>query len=349
MPLPSPTQFSQPASDPLPEARPIITFWQQRWVQNTLPFTTSLIIHVTALLIGLAAIQTIPRVVEVVREQIIIPDAQLIDNASSGGIPNPGLDVDPNRSAAQDTFDDITNATGLGASQTLALNRALMNGGDTESAVNLLAIGPRSGGPGSGNRTGDGDIGGGIAPFGIPGGDQVGPPAPFITPGGNAHRVVYIIDASGTMMSSFPAVKAQLRKSLDVLHPTQAFNVILFRDAAVHAFHPARLQPATPAIKQQAVKWIDESHAAGGTNPLPAIRLAFQMKPELLYVLSDGFDAIDDLDSVAQEFRQLNTDGRVKVNTILLGGKSSPQLIDVMRRIANDSGGHFTIIEAGDL
>lgn len=346
----APQGDQQDTIDELPEAHPRLSFWHHPWVQNVLPFATSVVVHASVLLIGYAAIQTIPKVVEVVREQIIIPDAQIIEGAEVGGVPNPGLGDDPNRAAAQDQFQDVPDDAGLAASQTRELNRALMAGGaESDTAVNPLAIGPQRGGPGKGNNSGDGDPGGGIAPFGVPGGGAAGPVAPFMGVSGNARRVVYIVDASGTMMTVFPSVKSQLRNALDILKPIQEFNIIIFRDENIHAFHGSRLQPATPAIKSQAFNWIDEAHAAGGTNPMPAMRMAFQMKPELIYVLSDGFDAVDDLDAVAREFRQLNADGAVKVNTILIGAKSDPRLVSVMRQIATDSGGTFKTVEASEI
>src|SRR5690606_42062363 len=71
-----PTQDQQATIDELPEARPRLSIWHHPLVQNVLPFATSLLIHAAVLAIGFAAIQTIPKVAEVVREQITIPDAQ---------------------------------------------------------------------------------------------------------------------------------------------------------------------------------------------------------------------------------------------------------------------------------
>lgn len=346
---PPPAGDQQPTIDELPEARPKLSIWHSPWVQNVLPLATSLILHGAILLIGFAAIKTIPKVVEVVREQIIIPDAQIIEGADPGGVPNPGLGDDPNRAAAQDQFQDVPDDAGLAASQVRELNRSLLAGGaENEMALNPLAIGPQVGGPSRGDNSGEGDPGGGIAPFGVPGGGAAGPVAPFMGGSGNARRVVYVVDASGTMMNVFPAVKMELRKALDVLKPIQEFNIIIFRDGDILAFNNSRLEPATPANKGRAFQWIDELYPTGGTDPMPAIRMAFKMQPELMYVLSDGFDMVADFEALVREFRDLNTNG-VKINTILLESREDPVLRNVMKRIATDSGGRDITINRDNL
>ena len=84
-----------------PQVKVNLTFWQHPAVQNLLPFATSLAFHVGLIfLVALAwathAIINSPAF----REQLIIPDATIVEGAAVGGVPNPGLGSDPNLSAS---------------------------------------------------------------------------------------------------------------------------------------------------------------------------------------------------------------------------------------------------------
>src|SRR5580700_5050838 len=72
--------------------RPPLGFWRHPFVQHVLPFITSITIHLGLLVILIFTYQAAGRLLKVVQEQIIIPDATLAPDA--GGIPNPGLDND---------------------------------------------------------------------------------------------------------------------------------------------------------------------------------------------------------------------------------------------------------------
>lgn len=350
-----PTQDQQATIDELPEARPRLSIWHHPLIQNVLPFATSLLIHAAVLAIGFAAIQTIPKVVEVVREQIIIPDAQIIEGADPGGVPNPGLGEDPNRAAAQDQFQDVPDATGLAASQTQQLNQSLIAGGaESEVAYNPLARGPRTGGPGSGNNSGDGDPGGGIAPFGTPGGGAPGPKANFVGMSGNATKVVFVCDASGSMINKFDVLKQQLRQSIDVLIPVQGFNVIFFKEERAIALDERNLVMANPDGKRRAHEFLQSTWTGPVSAPIPALEMAFKQDAQLIYFLTDGFEFFPSNDEVVKRVEQLVTErgGRVKINTIFFGDpgydKNDPGF-RTLKTIAEMTGGQFKIVTERDL
>src|SRR6266513_1024386 len=66
---------------PPPEALlPHITFWQQPWVQNVLPFVTSLVTHAVIVILGITAAQVIINKSGVLKEeQTIIPESTMAD------------------------------------------------------------------------------------------------------------------------------------------------------------------------------------------------------------------------------------------------------------------------------
>lgn len=327
-----------------------LTFWQQPLVQALLPLGTSIIFHLSIILIAVLTWGTYKVVTaSPLREQIIVPEAAIIEGADIGGVPNPGLGGDPNLAAAQNVDPTVSVADGWAEKRSETLTSTLMQGGGTpDSTDSVIGLGPRSGiaGIGKDGTGGEGSASGPMAAFGPPGGGMgLGPKSPFMGISGNAHRVVYICDASGSMMDVFSRVRVELHKSLDVLRPIQSFNVIFFSDIDVTSLSKTTLVMATPENTRKAILMSEGMAAAGTTDPLPAIRLAFSQKPELIYVLTDGFENVVSFDAVITEFRKLNPDKKVKVNTILVRSSTYPELEQVMRVIAQENGGVCKIID----
>ncbi|MGH7215031.1 MAG: hypothetical protein ACREIT_09745 [Tepidisphaeraceae bacterium] len=340
------------------EIKPHVSLMQKRWVQTALPFATSLMLHVGLIAAAIATIKVVPEIVRVVQEQIIIPDATIIENAPVGGIPNPGLGGDPNRAAAQDQVQVDVASEGWSSSPSQQLTQTLMGGGsgDSESA-SMIGIGGAGSiggkgkgvGSGSGDGSGAGGEGGGggpAAPFGVPGGGGgIGPKSPFMGISGNAKMVIYLCDASGSMMTIFDKLQFELRKAIDVLRPIQAFNIIFFSGEEIHALDKTRLVMANPENKKRAYNFVEEMRASSATEPLPAIRMAFKQNPQLIYILTDGFDAIASYEALLSEFRKLNKEKTVKINTILVGARSDdPSLVGILKTIAEENGGTMKIV-----
>jgi hypothetical protein len=284
---------------------------------------------------------------------VIIPEAAIIDHGAVGGIPNPGLGGDPNLAAGQNVDPTVTVSDGWSARRSETLTATLMGGSAPDATDSVIGIGLRSGVAGTGKNGigGDGvEGGGGQAPFGVPGGGMAaGPKSPFMGISGNAKRVVYICDGSGSMMDVFWRVRSELRKAVEVLKPLQAFNVIFFSDVDVVALNKTSLVMATPDNKRKAFDMSETMSAAGSTDPLPAIRMAFEQKPELIYVLTDGFENAVSYDAVVDQFRRLNPEKKVRVNTILIRSTTNPELEKVVRTIAAESGGVCKIIDRQDI
>ncbi len=100
---------------------------------------------------------------------------------------------------------------------------------------------------------------------------------------GNAQDVVYVIDASGPMVSSLPSVKAMLKQSMDQLGASQRFQVILFQDEGfVAAPDPVnagaqrqwRLIRALRENRSAVFDWVEGVQASGRGNPVPALEHA---------------------------------------------------------------------------
>ena len=107
-----------------------------------------------------------------------------------------------------------------------------------------------------------------------------------------AKRVVYVVDASGSMLMHLSSVVKELNRSMQQLHPKQEFGIIFFQqNNAIHVPPKGRLQPASGRNISSAINWIGESgHVipSGGSNPMAAIKAGLRMKPDVMYLLSEN-------------------------------------------------------------
>lgn len=106
--------------------------------------------------------------------------------------------------------------------------------------------------------------------------------------GEQAKSVVYVVDASGPMVSSLPEVFAELMRSVDALQPTQQFGVVLFRqtgDTRSSQFSPS-LVDATATNRTALRVWLSGVNATGRSNPLDGLRAGLSMRPQAIFLLS---------------------------------------------------------------
>ena len=354
----------QPLHEPPPDFAngPRQNFWQQPWVQNILPFATSLTLHAAIIIIGvmLAAVGRAYVAQKALEEQVIVPSSDLVENDVAGGVQNVGLGGDPTRPAAQDEYPEGGTGWAIKPGEQDAV-AALMGGGSDDSSdplIGLSAVGGGFGkgtgvgtGTGEGRGSGTGDGRGPLAPFGTPGGGGIGVKSRFMGLGGNARQIIYLCDATGTMINVFSALKVELERSISGLKSIQAFNIFFFSDEKYTTLDQRGLVLATPENKRKAFDFVEDSTASGTTNPIPAIRAAFAQKPQLIYVLTDGFDAVASYEEVVNEFRKLNPRKEVRVNTIMVQNHPEPEqaLVDVLKTIATENGGNFKIVKPDEM
>lgn len=137
----------------------------------------------------------------------------------------------------------------------------------------------------------------------------------------NAERIVYVVDASGSLRSTWPFLIEELKRSIGRLAPTQQFQVIFFLDDAagtgrgyVRANHPTdderahRLIRATRENIRSIEAWFDTIGPRGKGDPLEAIRIAFQFKPDAVFFLArfTGIATDPDRDALLAELNELN-------------------------------------------
>ena len=159
--------------------------------------------------------------------------------------------------------------------------------------------------------------------------------------GSYGRRIVYIVDASGSMQehlyrqSRFGRVQTELEKSIRSLDASQKFAVIFFNDQARPAGSRS-LRFATDRYKRQVVNQIMDSGPKGGTNPKGAIRRALKMKPDTIYFLTDGRFLPVNAAALMKKSRTLT------VHTFTLGDSVGEA---IMRRIAEIHSGTYRFVD----
>ncbi|HSI35116.1 MAG TPA: VWA domain-containing protein, partial [Tepidisphaeraceae bacterium] len=213
------------------------------------------------------------------------------------------------------------------------------------------AFGKGSGaGSGSGDKLGGGtgDGGGALAPFGVPGGGGgIGPKSPFMGVSGNAMKVVYLCDSSGSMMTKFDTLRQELQKAVDGLRPVQAFDIIFFSEDSYIAYDKQLMQ-AVPENKRKAYEFLEKTFCRGSSDPVPGIKAAFATNPQLIYMLTDG--DFPNNTAVIEEIRKLNQgrQQKVKINTIAFMDRGE-EYEKLLKQIADENGGMFKFVSDNDL
>jgi uncharacterized protein with von Willebrand factor type A (vWA) domain len=143
-------------------------------------------------------------------------------------------------------------------------------------------------------------------------------------------------------MTTFEAVRVELRKSIAGLRRSQRFHVIFFNAGPPVENRPNKLVPATTSQQQRLFEFLATIQAEGGTDPIPAMARAFEVKPDLVYFLTDGdFDPL-----LLEKLRQWNRDKRVRIFTLAYVSQAGRVLLE---QIAREHDGEFKFISEHDI
>jgi hypothetical protein len=165
-----------------------------------------------------------------------------------------------------------------------------------------------------------------------------------------SHRVIFIVDVSGSMLESvyghnmgkagkprIDVARDELMQCIKNLDPTAKFNVFAFSNG-VERWRKEGVADNNDENRQAALTWVERLGAAGGTNIFDSLELAFQDKEvDTIYFLSDGepsVGALIDPHRIREEVAFWNRHRRVKIHTIAVGGN-----FEILEWLAKDSGG----------
>jgi hypothetical protein len=331
-----------------------LSIWQRPFMQNVLPLGTSILLHAAVVIAGIATYQVVQRINVPSRDLPFVATSAFIDPADTAATLHPGpLGSHPERSIAQADLQNVKDLDGLSKTQGKSLAEALSGGtsGSGQSAMEL-AIGwtPATAGGGRGTGgdgpgDGPGGPGGKIAPFGLPDGGDGGLRFSGGKAEARARKIIFVLDATGSMMASFDALRVQIRTTIVSMRPPQSFNLI-FINEHVPVLSPALLF-ATPESKRRAIDFVDAVAPRGPTDPLPALEKAFAQKPDLIYFLIDPSDFPDKkavLDLVAAKA----AGRRIKMNIIAFEGHD-PENEAFLKSLAEKTGGEYRFVTGQEL
>jgi hypothetical protein len=146
---------------------------------------------------------------------------------------------------------------------------------------------------------------------------------------------VYVIDCSGSMIDDdrFARASTELRRSVMALQSPQQFEVIFYNDESIPMPGGPVPRPADPENKRRLNAWLELIEPDNGTDPRLSIRQALGLRPEAVFLLSDG----EFPDGTAEAVARSNA-RKIPIHCVdLSGGEGGDHLM----RIARDSGGRY--------
>lgn len=164
------------------------------------------------------------------------------------------------------------------------------------------------------------------------------------------NRFVFIIDASDSMNEGFRWHQAvrELETSIDKLSKDQKALVLLYNFQTFPMFNtPAeelKLLPVTEEFKTNLSKWLGRQIPTGGTRPAYALEYSLALKPDAIFLLSDGMLADNSIQVLARHNAARDPANgdytKIPIHTVSLG--PSVGGAELMKLIADNNDGEFT-------
>lgn len=155
-------------------------------------------------------------------------------------------------------------------------------------------------------------------------------------------RFVYVVDCSNSMnaphaeaRTRFQRLKLELVKSVGGLRDDMQFFVIFF-SSETFPMPATEMQFASPQNKEHFLTWVAKARAGGGTDPANAVKYALHLRPDVIYLLTDGdFD-----EKFGKRLDKINKH-RVAIHTFGFGDKAADKLL---KHIAENNRGTYTFV-----
>jgi hypothetical protein len=253
------------------------------------------------------------------------------DDLSNGGSPlQEAVETPSELSEPVEELSDVPSADALVPDVTEDIPDIKMN--ELAPTPSLAALGATGGGGiGGGEGEGEGD-GEGIARGGM--GLGISPVRTEVfglrAEGG---RFVYVFDRSESMNSvltfssegeavfsitPLDAAKAELKRSLQDLQQGNEFGIVFYNHSP-WVFTIGRrnnsMLVATPGNKRKALQFIDSMYGFGKTAHMKPLEIALKMKPDVIFLLTDGERKDDLMKDELEKLKRLN-EHNTQINVI---------------------------------
>jgi hypothetical protein len=163
----------------------------------------------------------------------------------------------------------------------------------------------------------------------------------------HGHSFVFVIDRSQSMgsqgLNAIAAAEVELLSALSKLQSNHSFQVVAYNQSPAY-FAERKLVPVSDDSLAACRLFLQNLAAFGATDHERAIMSALQLKPDVLYLLTDGDPALN----AAQRKRiREETKGRTTVSCIQFGrgGPSNDATRNALHALARDNGGTYTFVD----
>jgi len=179
-----------------------------------------------------------------------------------------------------------------------------------------------------------------------------------------AESFVYVFDRSDSMNSvlsytsenqtvfsitPLQAAKAELLRSLEDLDPRQRFQIILYNHTTLPFLQDSfaySLIPGTEANRKRANAFVMKQPGEGGTFHLQPLEMAIKLRPEVIYLMTDGEAKDDPTSAELKQLRNLNR-RRSRINVIHFCFQERPE--STLSQLAKENRGQFLSINISRL
>jgi hypothetical protein len=155
-----------------------------------------------------------------------------------------------------------------------------------------------------------------------------------------AERIVYVVDASGSMRGErFERACQELNESIAMLGPAQNFAVFFFNDHRHTRRYPGEgdMALAIDETKTEFFTWSQNIQPEGYTHPTRVIRAALKLYPNVIFFLSDG-EIPENTVRVAALDNKL---GSTVIHTICF---QSVEGHDLLKQMAEENSGEYRFV-----
>ncbi|MBW3599416.1 MAG: hypothetical protein KY475_19365 [Planctomycetes bacterium] len=157
---------------------------------------------------------------------------------------------------------------------------------------------------------------------------------------------VFVLDRSQSMgdagLGVLRAAEGELEHALASLKANHQFQIIAYNKTPI-AFHPGGMARADGAGKDRAVAFVRDLAALGGTGHYLAISSAMRLRPDVIFLLTDGGDPRLTTPQIEQLARRAAP--VTKIVCLQFGFGPAPDNSDALRILAERTGGSYSYID----
>ncbi|MCA9129306.1 MAG: hypothetical protein KDB22_19605 [Planctomycetales bacterium] len=172
---------------------------------------------------------------------------------------------------------------------------------------------------------------------------------------GEGTRFLYVFDRSDSMnghgQAPLRAAKRELSQSIESLGEAHQFQIIFYNDTPLPyggAATGPRLLRGEDRTKREALRYIRDMVAVGGTRHLDALKMALGLGPDVLFFLTDA-DTRPPTQRSLEDLWSRAARGGTTIHSIQFGTKATPDSDNWIKLLAEETGGKYRYINVSTL